>query len=335
MSKFFLSVCVAISLFSLVACKDNKKNTSAAPLTLVMAESNPEDSMSAWVDKAFIEKVAELSNGSIIITLHAAGILGDNTSVMKVMSQPNSGIHIARISPAALVSYDCTKHKLLDIPFTFVNRKHFWNFAFSDTAKTILKEPYEKKIGVMGLFFAEEGFRHFFSTRKLKSVSDFKGEKIRCAGASTLADIARSLHGEPISVSFSDLYSALQTGTVDIAEQPIANYLSNHFNKVAPYMILDGHQLGLTETVITAEVWDSLSPEQQQILIEAGKYAGEYCHKISEETENKSRITLKSEGAVFTEVTDISEWQNACAEIITNASKAYPDLYAEITSLAK
>mgnify|MGYP002624093807 CR=1 FL=1 len=335
MKKIIFIISAVLSVFSLVACKDKKNGANDKPVTLAMAESNPSDSISAWIDQAFVEKAAELSKGTIKIELHTGGILGDNTSVMKVMTQPNSKIHIARVSPAALVAYGCEKHELLDIPFTFVSREHFWNFALSDTAQTILNEPYEKKIGIKGLFFAEEGFRHFFSTSKLNGVSDFKGHTIRSAGNSIMKEIITSLQGDPVAVSFSELYSSLQTGIVEIAEQPIANYLSNHFNKIAPYMILDGHQLGVTEVVISSQVWDSLSASQQKALIEAGKYAGEYCSKVSQEAENKSRLTLKEEGVQFVEVSDKSEWQAACADVIKGASQTNPKLYKEITDLAK
>ena len=335
MKKIIFFISAIFTIISFTACKDKKNGLNDKPVTLVMAESNPDDSISAWIDKAFAEKASELSHGTITINLHTGGILGDNTSVMKVMTQPKPEIHLARISPAALVTYGCDKHELLDIPYTFVNRAHFWNFALSDTAQVILNEPYEKNIGVKGLFFAEEGFRHFFSTSELKGVADFKGEKIRNAGNSIMKGIIQSLHGEPVSISFSELYSSLQTGIVDIAEQPIANYLSNHFNKIAPYMILDGHQLGVTEVVISADAWKSLTEYQQKALIEAGKYAGEYCKKVAEEAENKSRLTLKSEGTHFVEVMDKSEWQKACADIIATSSQAYPELYKEITDFAK
>lgn len=302
---------------------------------MIMAESNPEDSISAWMDKAFVEKAEELSGGSITIQLNTDGILGDNSSVMQLMTKPGSNIHLARVSPATIVPYNCEKHTLLDIPFTFTSREHFWKFAFSPLAQTILNEPYEKKVGVKGLFFTEEGFRHFFATKRLEKISDFAGEKIRTAGNTIMHDIANVLGGEPVKVSFSDLYSALQTGIADVAEQPISNYLANHFNKIAPFMILDGHQLGIAEVIITSEAWDSLSENQQKILVEAGKYAGEYCSKISQEAENAAQLTLRNEGTEFIEVNDIAEWQNVCADVRTKAAEANSELYGEIVNLAK
>ena len=201
-------------------------------------------------------------------------------------------------------------------------------------AEEILNEPYEKGVGVKGLYFAEEGFRNFFSTRKIEGIEDFKDKKIRTAGNAVMQGIVKSLGGEPVSVNFANLYSALQTGVAEIAEQPIDNYLVNNFHKVAPFMILDRHQIGITEVVISSETWNSLSKNQQKVLVEAGKEAGEYCKRISAESEEKSKIALQNEGVEFIEVKDITEWQKACADLINSLVNTDTELYVKIITLA-
>lgn len=300
-----------------------------------MSEPNPEGSISARVDHEFINKVEELSKGSITIQLHTTAILGDNSAVMEAMTKPgNTGIHIARLSPVAVANFGCEAHSLLNIPYTFKNHWHFWKFASSPVAQKILNEPYEKKIGVKGLFFIEEGFRHFFATKPLNDLEDLAGEKFRSAGSPTMERIAVAMKAGSINVPFSSLYSALQIGKVTVAEQPLTNYLSNDFNRVAPYMILDGHEIGVGEVIISSEIWDSFTKEQKNIFIEAGNYAREYCRKTVEETENSAKLTLQKEGVKFTEVKDISKWQKVCADVISQAASVNPELYGEITHLA-
>lgn len=307
---------------------------SERTVTLVMSEPNPADSISARVDEVFVRKVEELSKGSVKIQLSTDGALGDNTAIMKVITRPDTNIHIARVSPAALSTYGCGKHELMDVPYTFRSHNHFWNFAASGSAQEILNEPYEKNIGVKGLYFAEEGFRHFFSTKELNGIEDFEGEKIRSAGNSVMNEVILALKGEPVTVTYSNLYSSLQTGVVNIAEQPIENYLSSNFSKVAPYMILDGHQLGLTEVVISSQVWDGLSKEHQEILVEAGRLAGEFCKIITLEAEESAKDALRKEGVRIAEVSDISKWQEACADVINSVVKNHTILYGEIITLA-
>jgi TRAP-type C4-dicarboxylate transport system substrate-binding protein len=99
--------------------------------------------------------------------------------------------------------------------------------------------------------------------------------------------MVEGLGASPTVVSFGELYSALQTGVVNGAEQPIANYKSNAFPEVANNLILDGHTLGAVLVVITDNAWNKLTENQQQCIMEAGKYAQEFNAQLSESEENK------------------------------------------------
>ena len=107
-------------------------------VTLVMAEVNPLDTIVGQTDTAFKEKVEELSNGSIKIDLQASGVLGSENDVLDAMLGGGGMIDMSRISAFALTSYGGTKSSLLSLPYTFVSRDHFWNFATSDLAKEFL-----------------------------------------------------------------------------------------------------------------------------------------------------------------------------------------------------
>ena len=327
---FSLSALILASGY-LISCNQKSKDKD---ITLVMAEVNPEGTISAEMDKAFKEKVEELSEGKIKIDLHFGGSLGDEESVLKILMQSHGSIHLERISTFNLPSRGCEKTSLLIIPYTFSSRSHFWNFANSELAQTILNEPYEKNIGIKGLFYGEEGTRNFFSTKKINGIKDFEGIKLRVTDT-IMKNLAEGLKAEPVSIAFGDLYGALQTGSADAADQPLANYLGNKFYQVAPNMILDGHTLGITEVVISSECWDSLSENQRDILTQAGKYAGDICKKISQEREEEAKARLLSEGVRFTDVSDFSPWQKACEGVSFETAKADPILYQKILHLTK
>ncbi|MCI8578124.1 MAG: TRAP transporter substrate-binding protein [Lachnospiraceae bacterium] len=367
MKKKFVSIslCLAMAAVSLAGCglkepdapattaateateapKENeaaKEETSAEAeaagekvgpdITLVMAEVNPLDTIVGQTDTAFKEKVEELSGGSIKIDLQASGVLGSENDVLDTMLG-GGDIDMSRISAFALTSYGGQKSMLLSIPYTFVNRDHFWNFATSDLAEEFLLEPQENGAGVRGLFYGEEGFRHFFTVKEVNSLEDLKGMKLRVSNDPIMNGMVEGLGASPTVVSFGELYSALQTGVVDGAEQPIANYKSNAFPEVANNLILDGHTLGAIQVIITDTAWEKLTPEQQGILMEAGKYASEFNRKISEDAENKVLEELKAEGCNVVEVEDITPWQEACQAIIEESSKDNAELYQQILDM--
>ena len=298
-----------------------------------MAEVNPLDTIVGQTDTAFKEKVEELSNGSIKIDLQASGVLGSENDVLDAMLGGGGMIDMSRISAFALTSYGGTKSSLLSLPYTFVSRDHFWNFATSDLAKEFLAEPEENGFGVRGLFYGEEGFRHFFTVNEVKGIEDLAGLKLRVSNDPVMTGMVESLGASATVVAFGELYSALQTGVVDGAEQPIANYKSNAFPEVAPNLILDGHTLGAIQVVITDAAWNKLTEEQQAILVEAGEYASQFNRELSADAEAKVLEELKAEGVNVVEVEDVTPWQEAVANVITENTKGMEDLYQQILDM--
>lgn len=310
---------------------NSKKDT---PVSLVLAEVNPAESIVGQMDIAFKNRVEELSDGNIRVELHFSGILGDEDQVLRILSTPASPVQLARVS-ASLASYGGKKSKLLTVPYTFNDEDHFWAFVASGMAKEILDEPYELGIGLKGLFYAEEGFRHFFSSVPLNAIDDLQGKKIRSSNAKNLQDLFRCLGGIPVPINYTDLYMALRTGQIEIAEQPVSNYRANSFNVVAPYLILDGHMLGAVQMVINATTWDALSARQQNVLMQAGEYASEVCRNLVNQTEKEILSSLIKNGVIVTQVSDKGPWQQKCAKMIEEYTSEYPDLYRKIRELGE
>lgn len=302
-------------------------------VTLVYAEVNPLDSIVGEMATVFKEKVEELSDGKINIDIQASGVLGAEHDVLDTMLGGGGTVDMSRISAFALTSYGGEKSKLLSIPFTFVNRDHFWNFASSDLAEEFLLEPHENGSGIRGLWYGEEGFRHFFTKDEINGIEDLEGMKLRVSDDPIMNGLVRGLGADPTVVSFGELYSALQTGVVDGGEQPIGNYQSNAFHEVAPNMILDGHTLGAIQVVITDEAWDGLTEEQQDILMEAGEYASEFNRELSEEVENEVLEELKADGVNVVEVEDLTPWQEAVKDVVEENIEGNEELYQEIVDM--
>ncbi len=302
-------------------------------VTLVMAEVNPLDTIVGQTCTAFKEKVEELSGGSITIDLQAGGVLGAEEQVLDAMLGGTGTIDMSRISAFALTSYGGEKSSLLSLPYTFVSRDHFWNFATSDLAQEFLQEPQENGFGIRGLFYGEEGFRHFFTSKEISGIEDLAGMKLRVSNDPVMTGMVESLGASATVVAFTELYSALQTGVVDGAEQPIANYKSNAFPEVAPNLILDGHTLGAIQVVITDEAWNSLSEEQQAAMVEAGEYASQFNRELSASAEEEVLAQLIEEGVNVVEVEDITPWQEAVADVVAKNTNGMEDLYQQILDL--
>ena len=308
---------------------------SAEPVTLTYAEVNPLDTIVGKIATDFKAKVEELSGGEVIIDVQASGVLGSEAQILDGILSGGTTVDISRISAFALTSYGCGKATLLSIPYTFASREHFWNFAGSDLAQEFLAEPQQMGLPLRGLMYGEEGFRHFFFKNEVTDISSLKGLKIRVSEDPIMTGMVKALGANPTVVSFTELYSALQTGVCDGAEQPIANYKSNAFPEVAPYLMLDGHTLGAVQVVITDAAWAKLNEQQQGWIMEAAKYASEQNAAGVQAAEDKVLEELKASGVTVIDVPDKSAWQAAVADVaaIKSATAAYADLYQQILDM--
>lgn len=324
------------------AAKDDAATTADVPdasgdpeVTLVYAEVNPLDTIVGQTDTAFKEKVEELSGGSIKIDLQASGVLGAEADVLDAMLGHSGTVDMARLSASSLTNYGATKAGLLALPYVFSSREHFWNFAKSDVAQEFLSETEDLGLGIKGLTYGEEGFRHFFTVNPVNGLEDLKGLKLRVSSDPVMVGTVESFGANATVVAFTELYSALQTGVVDGAEQPIANYKSNAFPEVAPNLILDGHQLGLIEIVITNDAWDQLTEAQQACITAAADYAADFNANLSASKEAEVLDELKADGVNVVEVEDKTPWQEAVKDVVANAIKGNEDLYQKILDCDK
>ncbi|MCR5166631.1 MAG: TRAP transporter substrate-binding protein [Oscillospiraceae bacterium] len=327
LSAIILAGTVAVSMIAAGSKKDEE-------IILTYAEVNPIDgTIAGEMAKAFKEKTEELSDGTIRIDIQAGGVLGSEDQILDNLLGGGNVADISRISAFALTQYGCKDASLLGIPYTFVDEEHFWNFAQSDLAQEFLMEPHNIGLPLRGLCYGEEGFRHFFFTDIVKDISDLKNKKIRVSSDPIMTGMVDNLGGSAASVSFTELYSALSTGVVDGAEQPVANYRSNAFDEVAPYLVLDGHTLGVMQIVMADYSWDRLNEEQHGWIMEASQYASLVCREKVAEIEEQNFGILREKGVTIIEVDDKEPWISACKPITDKYSSELSDLYAEITDM--
>ena len=304
-----------------------------AAVTLTYAEVNPLDSIVGQTATAFKQKVEELSNGEVIIDIQAGGVLGSEAQVLDGILGGGDTVDISRISAFALTSYGCQKAMLLSVPYTFVSREHFWKFANSDLAKDFLAEPNTIGLPLRGICYGEEGFRHFFFKDKVAGLADLKGKKIRVSDDPVMTGMVKDLGANPTVVTYTELYSALQTGVTDAAEQPIANYRSNRFSEVAPNLLLDGHTLGAIQIIIADTGWNKLNDQQRAWIMEAGKYVQDFNAKLSAGEEAKVLELLRKDGVNVVDVPDKSEWVKACQPTIQANTSSQAELYKQLEDM--
>lgn len=322
---------IALVLVMLLGCA---AALAEEPVTLTYAEVNPvEGTVVGDVALAFKDKLEELSGGAVLVDIQASGVMGDEKTVLANILGGDTSVDVVRISAFALNQYGAVKSVFLTLPYVFTSEEHYWKFVESDLAKEMLAEAKEAGLPFNGLAYGEEGFRHFFSKSEVKTIEDLKGLKIRVSDDPIMTGMIAGLGAAFTPVSFGELYSALQTGVVDAAEQPITNYLSNSFQEVAPYLLKDGHTLGTIELITTDAALAKLTEEQQAMVQEAADYAMQVCKESVIAKQAEAEQKLIEAGATITEVEDKTPWQEATKAVLEENIAGMEDIYDAIMAL--
>ena len=328
MKKLFSIVLVLVLALACVSA------LAEEPITLTYAEVNPVNgTVVGDVALAFQEKLEELSEGAIKVDIQDSGVMGDEKTVLSNIFSGDTSVDIVRISAFALNQYGAEKSVFLTLPYVFTSEEHYWNFVESDLAKEMLAEAKEKGMPLTGLAYGEEGFRHFFFKNEVKGIEDLKGLKIRVSDDPIMTGMVSGLGAAATPVSFGELYTSLQSGVVDAAEQPITNYLSNSFQEVAPYLLKDGHTLGTIELIATDSCFAKLTEEQQAMVQEAADYAMQVCKESVAAKQEEAAKTLIEGGATIIEVEDKTPWQEATKAVLEENIKGMEDIYEQIMAL--
>ena len=302
--------------------------------TFKYAELNPDGHIMDECADKFAEIVAEKSDGRIKIEVFPAGQLGDEKTVYQTLQLGGGAVDMCRGNSNSMSDFGLKKMNLFGLPFIFRDREHLWNVLNSEIGDEILAEPQEVGSGMVGLGWLDEGSRNFFTipSKPVNSIEDFKGMKLRVPTTDLMSDTASALGIQSPPISFSELYSAIQSGTVDGAEQPHSGYVSNKFYEVAPNYILTGHTYSPGIILMSEHSWNQLDAEDQALLREAAKETQEYNRESIEALDNDLLQQAKDAGANVIEVPDKTPYIEATKPVVEKYAAGLEDLYEAIIS---
>lgn len=221
------------------------------------------------------KELQSLSGGTMAIDLYPSGQLGSERELIELLQI--GSLAMTKVSASPLESF-VPEMKIFNIPYLFRDKQHYLNVLDSEVGQALLDAPTAVKLRGLGYFDA--GSRSFYSTKKpINTPDDLTGLKIRVQESQTAMRMVSSLGGSPTPVSWGELYTALQQGVVDGAENnPPSFYLSHHY-EVAPYFTLDEHSAVPDVLLMSDYVWQHLTAQQRQWVQQAVAVAVQYQRK--------------------------------------------------------
>lgn len=244
--------------------------------------------------------VEEKSGGTLKIDLYPDSQLGSKNELIDSMLLGEPVITLA--DGAFYADYGVSDFGIVFSPFLFENWEQCWKLVDSDWYAEQSSKLEEKGLKILGSNWIY-GARHTLTTKPVNTVADLAGMKIRVPGNQIQSVGFDTLGATSTGMDLGDVYQALQTKTIDGAENPLATLYGRKLHEVAKYLILDAHVLNFTTLVCSANMFNSLTAQQQQLLIETCREAGNFNNELQQKSESEYLEKMKAEGVTVVEPT--------------------------------
>lgn len=276
----------------------------------------------------FGEILEEKSGGRMKLELFYSGTLGDKASTVQGMQ--TGTIDAAMLMSGVIADYGCDELGVFTLPYLFDSVAHARAFEKGEQGKALLDTVQSSGSSMVCIGAYQESARNYFFTKKrVEKPEDMKNMQIRCQEGSIYYDSVEAVGAFAQSVAFSELYSALQSGVVDGAEQPLSGFVNNAFQEVSDYYVMDQHEISPNLILFSEVTWNRLSAEDQQLIRDCFQESVPYFEELSDAKDEEYLKTIKDSGTEVIEV-DVAEWQAACASVYDKHGQVYADIIDQI-----
>lgn len=244
------------------------------------------------------ERVDELTNGDLRLRVFPNGQLGTQRESVELMQ--NGLLDMARSNAAEMEAFE-PSYAVMNLPYIFESEPHYYEVLTSDVAEDIFNASRDK--GFIGLAFMVDGSRSFYANKAIKQPSDLNGMKIRVQPSPSAIQMVELLGGSPTPIAFGELYSALQQGVVDGAENNPQALVDVRHGEVAKVYSQDEHTMIPGVLMISTQVWDTLTEEQQNALKQAAREMMDFHRDLyNKQTLEMIEVAKNDLGVEFVEV---------------------------------
>lgn len=238
------------------------------------------------------DRLQELSDGKMEIEVYPSEQLGSERQCLELLQI--GSLAMTKVSAAVMENFAPTT-KVMSLPYIFRDRRHVFNVLDGEIGRRLLIQG--EDYWLRGLTYFDAGMRSFYTKdRPVRTPADLEGLKIRVQESQTAIQLVRSLGGSPTPISYGELYTALQQGVVDGAENnPPSFYTSRHY-EVCKYYSLNEHTAVPDILVIGTVAWNDLNEQEQQWLQQAADEAKVKQRELWAKAEQESLDAVQAAG---------------------------------------
>lgn len=318
----------SVMIFILLGCQKSTKYESDA-IVFRLAEAHPSDYPTTLADKEFARLVEERTDGRIIIKVYDSQQLGEEKSVIEQVQF--GAIDFTRVSIGPLTEFS-PQLNVLQLPYIYRDGEHMWKVLNSPIGEYFL-ESIENE-GFIGLGWYDAGARNFYnSVREVNTIEDLKGLKFRVMESELMIDMAKALGSSVTPMPYGEVYSAIQTGVIDGAENNFPSYDTSSHYEVAKYYTIDEHVRVPEILIASTMVLDRIGKEDLEIIKQCAQDTQMFQREKWKEKEKESEKKMREEGCIITEINDKESFIKAVAPVYTKYASEYRDIVKQIQQM--
>ena len=292
---------------------------SDAPTTLKMNIAVAQNSHYGVAIDTFAREVDKRTNGRYKVQNFYSGALGAERESIEGVQLGTLDLTMTSTGPVPNFVPDVA---ILDIPFLFRDYAHARAVLDAPIGQDMLKK-FDAK-GIKALAWGENGFRHMTNNKHpVNSPDDLKGLKMRTMENPIHIQAYRQFGILPTPMAFTEVFTALQQGTVDGQENPLSVITSAKLDQVQKYLSLTGHVYSPAVILMNKAQWDKLSPADQQAFMDAAKEAVKANRARIDEDERKAVADLRAKGMLVVDTLDKSRFQSALTPVYGDFAKRF------------
>lgn len=318
-------ICAIFLMTLVLGCKKND-DVKRMYLAHTLPQTHPVHKGILEFKKALNKK----SGGKMEIKIFPDGQLGSEREVLELLQI--GSVAITKVSAATLSNF-VPEYHVLGIPYLFKDKQHQFDVLEGEIGKSILEKG--SKFWLRGLCYYDAGSRSFYTSNKaIRTPEDLKGLKIRVMNNQMAINMVNALGGSATPMAYGELYTAIQQGVVDGAENNPPSFVSSNHYEVSKYYTLDQHSSVPDVLLIGTKYWDKLSDQERVWVQEAAEESSQAQKQFWNESVEESMATAKAAG-VEVIIPEKALFQEQSKSVLEAFMKEHPEMNDIINKIKK
>ncbi len=332
MKRTVAAAVIGAGLLICGVCRCGTEEPPAPEFVLTYAENQPEDYPTTQGAYRFAQLVYERTEGKVEIQVNAGGILGEEQSTVEQMQF--GGIDFARVSLSSLSEF-IPKMNVLQMPYLYTDAEHMWQVLEGEIGNDFLNAL--DGYNLVALSWYDAGARNFYSKVPIESLEDMKGIRVRVQESELMRAVVEALGATAVPMPYDEVYSALETGVIDVAENNWPSYDAMKHYEVAPYYTVDEHTRVPEMQLVAEATWKKLPEEYHEIIRECARESAIYERELWAGQIYESEKRVRAAGCQVIELTneEKARFREAMLPIYGEYCSDYMDIVEKILKLGE